>query len=774
MLTRLAWRALLVASLAVSGGCPPSGNDNSTGDDNTPSDTNEGELQEEHVAPPGLDAFGGIGQPSLKLPYRSGDSWYVTNGYNTRTHTGSHAFALDFGLLACDAWNRPILAAAGGTVILANAGIAHYCPENGDPDRGQPTGNIVLIDHGDGYVTYYGHLESLSVAVGEVVSQGAEIGRCGNTGHTCGSACPDHPGTHVHFALRRWNGSQYVAVRPEPMSGHTGFHANARYRSDNDLITPPPPPPPSPCEAGDNYRVGMDTPALSIDEVACLAYRAGFRGDDLVTAIALAGAESEFHVAAHCCNCNARREDSYGLWQIDRRSHPDDFSYDRILQDAEYAANAAYQLRHYPNGWNAWSTYQGARYDSYLAQAHSAAAAAEATQCESTPSPPPPEYALTVNVQGQGSVVAAPAGATYSTGTVVTLTATPETGWSFASWTGVDSPPSANPATLAMNANRVVRATFSRLQPPPPPGNWRQLTVVPGDGWFFWFGLAYHRNRREFVRYGGPDLSHATFAWDGSSTVWREACNCSQTGCNPDFSVPAMAWDGTQIVLFDRTGQTWSWNGGCWSRKDANPAPSPRYGHAMAFDAQRSRVVLFGGVSADNGTVYDDTWEWRTASGWQRITPSGLRPQGRRYHAMAYDAERNVTVLFGGSTGSTVLGDTWEWDGDAWSQRSLSNPNPEPRSNTAMAYDENRRVIILFGGAADSHGGPGLYLSDTWEWDGTTWVEREVEGPSPRARHGMAYDVSHERVILFGGFPADSQSACGQESAGFCDTWVLE
>ena len=73
----------------------------------------------------------------------------------------------------------PIVAARGGTVILAgwNGGY----------------GNCVMIDHGDA-VTLYGHMSSLSVGVGQAVSQGTTVGGCGMTGSATG--------VHLHFEVR--------------------------------------------------------------------------------------------------------------------------------------------------------------------------------------------------------------------------------------------------------------------------------------------------------------------------------------------------------------------------------------------------------------------------------------------------------------------------------------------------------------------------------------------------------------------------------------------
>jgi murein DD-endopeptidase MepM/ murein hydrolase activator NlpD len=74
----------------------------------------------------------------------------------------------------------PIAAAAGGTVIYAGW-MGGY-------------GNLVVIDHGGGLATAYGHQSSIAVGSGSYVSQGQTIGYVGSTGHSTGP--------HLHFEVR--------------------------------------------------------------------------------------------------------------------------------------------------------------------------------------------------------------------------------------------------------------------------------------------------------------------------------------------------------------------------------------------------------------------------------------------------------------------------------------------------------------------------------------------------------------------------------------------
>jgi uncharacterized repeat protein (TIGR02543 family) len=75
------------------------------------------------------------------------------------------------------------------------------------------------------------------------------------------------------------------------------------------------------------------------------------------------------------------------------------------------------------------------------------------------------QYTLTVAIDGSGTVSKNPNSASYTYGTVVTLTASASSGWVFGSWTG-DLSGSQNPKTITMTGNKAVTAHFSDNAPP--------------------------------------------------------------------------------------------------------------------------------------------------------------------------------------------------------------------------------------------------------------------------------------------------------------------
>jgi hypothetical protein len=162
-------------------------------------------------------------------------------------------------------------------------------------------------------------------------------------------------------------------------------------------------------------------------------------------------------------------------------------------------------------------------------------------------------------------------------------------------------------------------------------------------------------------------------------------------------------------------GDTWEWDGSSWTERTSLPSPSGRLDATMAFDATRGTVLLFGGYDGD---LLDDTWEW-DGTGWSQLAPA-TSPPARRGAAMAYDLARRRMLLFGGFGGdfTPALADTWEWDGTSWTQV-VTAPSPGTRSFHAMTYDPDRRLALLYGGAIPPPPGSGPQMqvaSDLWEF----------------------------------------------------------
>ena len=89
------------------------------------------------------------------------------NGIDTCRWSGTHG--------------ADVIAVKSGTIEVANWGY------------GGGYGNYVVVNHGNGVLTYYAHLSNITVSVGQRVSQGTVIGQAGNTGYSFGA--------HLHFGI---------------------------------------------------------------------------------------------------------------------------------------------------------------------------------------------------------------------------------------------------------------------------------------------------------------------------------------------------------------------------------------------------------------------------------------------------------------------------------------------------------------------------------------------------------------------------------------------
>ncbi len=104
----------------------------------------------------------------------------VTSGYGYRIHPIFHVRKMHTGIDIDADMGDPIRAASGGTVVSAGWRGGY--------------GKCVVISHGGGLATLYGHLSVIEVSAGEAVERGEVIGKVGSTGYSTGP--------HLHFEVR--------------------------------------------------------------------------------------------------------------------------------------------------------------------------------------------------------------------------------------------------------------------------------------------------------------------------------------------------------------------------------------------------------------------------------------------------------------------------------------------------------------------------------------------------------------------------------------------
>jgi murein DD-endopeptidase MepM/ murein hydrolase activator NlpD len=126
-----------------------------------------------------------VGRAPAGAPTGSGRFAWPTQGILTQRYWSGH--------LGIDIANRtgvPIRAADDGYVVMSGRDTWGY-------------GNQVVIDHGNGYLTRYAHLQQISVKAGQTVKKNQQIGTMGSTGRSTGP--------HLHFEII------YTGVRRNPL-----------------------------------------------------------------------------------------------------------------------------------------------------------------------------------------------------------------------------------------------------------------------------------------------------------------------------------------------------------------------------------------------------------------------------------------------------------------------------------------------------------------------------------------------------------------------------
>jgi len=264
-----------------------------------------------------------------------------------------------------------------------------------------------------------------------------------------------------------------------------------------------------------------------------------------------------------------------------------------------------------------------------------------------------------------------------------------------------------------------------------------------------------------FGGYGGNQPLDETWEWDG--TTWVRDSESGPVGrLDPAMAfdsargVTVLFGGFSNIAQSARDQETWEWNGASWALvADTQPpaGPSGRRNWVMAYDAARGVSLLYGGTITPSGSRTGELWAW-DGTDWTLLQPASFpspnRPVARDDTALVYDSSRQVTILFGGVNfpgGPNNRGDTWEWDGTSWTR--IADTGPAPRRFHAMAFDSVRDVTVLTGGDAFQAGFP--LFADTWEWDGTNWTQVASGPPSDRKRHDISFDSGRGVTVLFGG-----------------------
>lgn len=108
------------------------------------------------------------------------EKYWVSSPFGYRSDPFTEAKKFHSGIDLAAKRGTPVHATAKGTVIYAQMSYGGY-------------GNLIKIDHGDGIITKYAHLQTILVKKGDVVERGQVVGKVGTTGRSTGS--------HLHYEI---------------------------------------------------------------------------------------------------------------------------------------------------------------------------------------------------------------------------------------------------------------------------------------------------------------------------------------------------------------------------------------------------------------------------------------------------------------------------------------------------------------------------------------------------------------------------------------------
>jgi parallel beta-helix repeat protein len=328
--------------------------------------------------------------------------------------------------------------------------------------------------------------------------------------------------------------------------------------------------------------------------------------------------------------------------------------------------------------------------------------------------------------------------------------------------------PSERLGNVESTSNTVVKI-MSAL----PPGEWTEMhpASAPSPRMVNW--MAYDSVSDKVILFGGRFEYYGgyneTWAYDFDTDTW--------TNMNPPVApsirwAHAMAYDSqsNRVILFGGSNQleqfndTWAFNyeQNEWTNMNPIVAPSPRADFGMVYDSQSDRVILFGGYA---GYDIDETWSYDfETNSWTNMNPAS-RPPARFTPAIAYDIQSDRVLIFGG-IGGGLRDDMWAYDfeSNTWTEMHPA-VRPPPSYGTRFSYDSHADRIVMFGGDDPN---PPYYRSDTWtyDFDADVWTKIDVyPRPFGRSYQGMAYDSRSARSIIFGG--------AGIPMVLFNDTWAF-
>jgi hypothetical protein len=183
--------------------------------------------------------------------------------------------------------------------------------------------------------------------------------------------------------------------------------------------------------------------------------------------------------------------------------------------------------------------------------------------------------------------------------------------------------------------------------------------------------MAFDKARGRAVLFGGQNADATVFpndTWEWDGTTWTRAAT---SGTSPRVH-HAMGYDPASghVILFGGyqpnvtdLGDAWAWDGTKWTQLTGS---TPRTHAQLGITPTGSAPLVVGGITPGGPARTMLVFE---QNAWRSVSMDG--PPTRYLTAVAYDATRRVLVMYGGGAteGTALYADTWEFDGTTWQRR---------------------------------------------------------------------------------------------------------
>jgi hypothetical protein len=256
------------------------------------------------------------------------------------------------------------------------------------------------------------------------------------------------------------------------------------------------------------------------------------------------------------------------------------------------------------------------------------------------------------------------------------------------------------------------------------------------------------------------------YRFDAAAKIWHEITPEKMPDCVNDAAMVYQIHSRSIILIGGVcaatdpfTAKTWEWNGTNWAEVTTVTAVARTTGSALAYDAMRETTVLYGGMehldpAPRSVTILFSNRNWRFAI-------LQTRPSPRSHFGFTGDPVNNTVWLLGGvgEYNNVYAADLWGFRNGQWFVKAAKTPPPSC-VGVAAAFDSNRSKLVYV-----CWPDTGLDM-EVYEFDGTEFKTfSPKDKPDARRFGALVYDDNIKKVVFFGGYD-------GQDYKD--DTWTWD